>query len=91
MAAIVPYAIWAVLIVTGLSLVAIGIFGVRSLIQGKVEPLTIVLTMIPMLIVVVLGFVMGDWAHAAVLGFLISLVLTSLALLMSGMRSLFGM
>jgi hypothetical protein len=38
----------------------------------------------------VLGLVMGDWAHAAVLAFLISLALTSAALLVSGLKGLLG-
>ena len=90
MAGIVPYAVWAVIIVSGMSLLAIGIFGIRSLIQGKVNPLTIVLTMIPMALLAVLGLVLGDWAYAALLAFLISLALTSAVLLLSGLKGLIG-
>ena len=90
MAGLVPYLIWAVIIVSGLSLLAIGIFGVRSLIQGKVDPLTIVLTMVSIALLGILGLVLGDWAHAAMLAFLISLALTSLVLLLSGLKGLFG-
>ncbi|HAY37805.1 MAG: hypothetical protein HOC28_06030 [Bacteroidetes Order II. Incertae sedis bacterium] len=90
MAGIVPYAVWAVIIVSGMSLLAIGIFGIRSLIQGKVNPLTIVLTMIPMALLAVLGLVLGDWAYAAILAFLISLALTSAVLLLSGLKGLIG-
>lgn len=88
---IVPYAIWAVLIVSGLSLLTMAIFSIRALTQGKVEPLSIVLVTVPILIFGVLGLVLGDWTLAAVYGFLISLALTSLALLLSGMRGLFGL
>jgi len=91
MAGIVPYAIWAVLIISGLSLLTIAVFGLRALTFGNVNPLSIVLMAIPGVLLVVLGFAMGDWAHAAVLTFLIALALTSLSLLMSGIRSLFGM
>ncbi len=90
MAGIVPYAVWAVIIVSWMSLLAIGIFGIRSLIQGKVNPLTIVLTMIPMALLAVLGLVLGDWAYAAILAFLISLALTSAVLLLSGLKGLIG-
>ena len=90
MAGIVPYAVWAVIIVSGMSLLAIGIFGIRSLIQGKVNPLTIVLTMIPMALLAVLGLVLGDWAYAAILALLISLALTSAVLLLSGLKGLIG-
>jgi len=89
MAQIVPYAVWLVIIVTGLGLLAIALFGLRSLIQGKLDPLTIALTAAPLLIVGVLGLVMGDWSHAAILGSLIALALTSLALLLSGVKGLF--
>lgn len=91
MAGLVPYFIWAVLIVSGLSMLAIGLFGIRSLSQGKVNPQTVVLTMIPFAIFGVLGLVLGDWAHAAVLSFLISLALTSAVLLLSGLKGLFGL
>lgn len=88
---IVPYAIWAVLIVSGLSLLTMAIFSIRALTQGKVEPLSIVLVAIPIVVFAVLGLILGDWTLAAVYGFLIALGLTSLALLLSGMRGLFGL
>ncbi|MEQ9104029.1 MAG: hypothetical protein RIE53_04970 [Rhodothermales bacterium] len=90
MEGIVPVAVWLVIAVTGLSLLAIGVFGIRSLVQGKVNPTTIVLTMIPILLLGVLGFVMDSWAEAAVMACLLSIVLTSLALLASGLRGLFS-
>lgn len=89
MEGIVPILVWLVLVVTGLGLLAIGLFGIRSLVQGKLNPVTIVLTMIPIVLLGVLGLVMDSWAEAAVTAFLISLVLTSLALLASGLRGLF--
>jgi hypothetical protein len=90
MEGIVPIAVWLVIAVTGLSLLAIGVFGIRSLIQGKVNPTTIVLTMIPIALLFILGFIMDSWAEAAVMAFLLSLLLTSLALLASGLRGLFS-
>ncbi|NNF03013.1 MAG: hypothetical protein HKN17_00995 [Rhodothermales bacterium] len=91
MTGIVPYAIWAVLIVSGLSLLTMVVFSIKALAQGKVEPLSIILVAIPIVIFGVLGLVLGDWALAAVYGFLISLTLSAIALLLSGMRGLFGM
>ena len=90
MAEIVPYAIWAVLIVSLLSLAAIALFGIRSIVQGKVNPLTAGLTMVPFVLFGVLGLALGDWAHAAILSVLISLALTSAVLLLSGLKGLFG-
>ncbi len=90
MEGLVPIAIWTVLAVTGLSLVAIGLFGIRSMMQGKINPVTMVLTMIPIALLGVLGLVMESWAEAAIMAVLISLGLTAGALLLSGVRGLFG-
>lgn len=90
MAEIVPYAIWAVLIVTALCVVTIALFGIRSLTWGNADPLTIVLTMIPIVIVGILGLFMDNWADAAVLGSLIAIVLASLALVLSSVKGLFS-
>ena len=90
MESIVPIAVWLVLAVTGLSMAAIAVFSIRSLAQGKVNPTTIVLTSVPIVLFLILGLVMDSWAEGAVMAFLISLVLTSLALLMSGLRGLFS-
>ncbi len=90
MAEIVPYAIWAVLIITGASIVTIAAFGLRSLSWGNADTLTIVLTMIPLVIVGILGLIMGNWADAAVLGSLIALVLAAAALILSSFKGLFS-
>lgn len=90
MAEIVPYAIWAVLIITVLSMASIVLFGIRSLARGKVNPLTASLTMLPGLLFLVLGLVLGDWTEGAILAVLISLGLSSAVLLLSGVRGLFG-
>ncbi len=90
MAEIVPYAIWAVLIITGASVVTIAAFGLRSLSWGNADTLTIVLTMIPLVIVGILGLIMGNWADAAVLGSLIALLLAAAALLLSSFKGLFS-
>jgi len=43
-----------------------------------------------MALLAVLGLVLGDWAYAAILAFLISLALTSAVLLLSGLKGLIG-
>jgi hypothetical protein len=90
MESIVPYVIWASLIITGLSLVAIVLFGIRGLTFGHAEPLTLVLLGIPTVILIISGLVMDSWAEAAVVTFLILLVLTIVSLLLSSTRSLLG-
>lgn len=86
---IVPYAIWAGIIIMGLGLVGMVLFGVRSLIHGKIDLLTSVIVLIPAVLLVVLGFVMGDWAMAGIWTMVIMFFLAALALLLSGIRGLF--
>ncbi|MDA1027567.1 MAG: hypothetical protein O3B41_00725 [Bacteroidetes bacterium] len=90
MAEIVPYAIWAVLIITVLSIGSIAAFGIRSVVQGKVNPLTAGLTVIPGALFLIFGLVLGNWTEGAIVAVLISLGLSSLVLLLSGLRGLFG-
>ncbi|PIQ63138.1 MAG: hypothetical protein COV99_04295 [Bacteroidetes bacterium CG12_big_fil_rev_8_21_14_0_65_60_17] len=73
-----------------MGLLAIGLFGIRSLVQGKINPMSMILTMVPIALLVILGLIMDSWAEAAVMAFLISLGLTAGALLLSGVRGLFG-
>ncbi len=91
MESIVPYVIWASLILTGLSLVAVLGYGIRGLAYGKADPTTIALLAIPAVILVVLGLTMDSWAEAAVLTCVITALLTMLALLASSARGLFGL
>jgi len=91
MESIVPYVIWASLIMTGLSLVAVILFGIRGLSYGKADPTTISLLAVPAVILIVLSFVMDTWAEAAVLACVITLILTALALLASSARGLIGL
>ena len=91
MEAIVPYAIWASLILTGLSLIAIALFGIRSLAYGKVNPLSIGTLVVPALVLIAFYLVLDDWAHAAIWTFLVMLVLSLLALLLSSARGMLGL
>ena len=90
METIVPYAIWGVLGLTGLSALAILLFGLRNLTYGKVNPLTVVLSAVPVVLLGAIGFATGDWSYAGIAATLITLAITSLTLLLSGMRGLIG-
>lgn len=83
------YAIWATLILLGLSLVGLGLFGIRSVAQGKVNPLTAAMILIPVVLVVVLGLVLGDWTYAGIWTMVIMLVLGLLSLFLAGLKGLF--
>ncbi len=91
MAGIVPYVIWAALIVTGISLLAIVLFGFRNLTYGKMDYVTMGLLSTPVVLLVVLGLAMDTWAEASITTVVILLVLTSLSLLISSSRGLLGM
>lgn len=90
MDAIVPYAVWAALILVVLGVLAIAIFGARNLTYGKIQPLSAIAIVIPAVILVVLGLVMGDWDQAAIWTVVIMFALAALALLASGLRGLAG-
>ncbi|NBB72747.1 MAG: hypothetical protein GVY35_03595 [Bacteroidetes bacterium] len=89
METIVPYAIWAALILAGLGVLSMGVFSLRNLAYGKVEPLSIAILIIPGVILGILGVVMDTWAQAAMTTLLVMFGLTLLGLLASGIRSLF--
>lgn len=89
MEAIVPYAIWASIIIAGLGILAIAVFSVRGLMYGKVEPISVGVMVVPVVLFVVLGLVMPSWALAAMWTVLIMFALALLALLYTGVRSFF--
>lgn len=91
MESLIPIAVWLVLVLIGLSLVAIAVFAVRNLTYGKVNALTIGLTFIPIALLVVLGFATADWWYAGVIVVIVMLVITSITLLLSGIRGLIGL
>ena len=86
---IVVIAIYIVLALIGLSLVAMLLFGVRSVAFGKINPLTMGIVCVPIVILIVLGFVVGDWARAGILTIITMLALTVIALLITGVKGLF--
>lgn len=85
---ILPIAIWAAILLAGLSILGMGIFGIRSLVYGKVEPLSIVLIAIPGVILVVLGYTMETWVQAGIFTLVIMFGLSLLGLLFTGARQL---
>ena len=73
----------------GLGLLAMLVFGVRSLVYGKLNPLTMAIICMPVVLLLVLGFVMGDWSRAGLLTIAIMLVLALVSLLLTGLKGLF--
>lgn len=89
MQAIVPYAIWAAIILAGLGVLSLVLFSARNLFYGKVEPLSIAILAVPAAILLVLRVIMDTWAQAAIMALLVMFALTILGLLVSGIRGMF--
>ncbi|WP_243663393.1 hypothetical protein [Rhodothermus marinus] len=66
------------------------IFGLRNLTYGKISPISMLIVVLPVLLMVVLGFTMGSWAQAGVITVLVMFALTAIALLLSGLRNMFS-
>lgn len=86
---ILPIAIWAALLLAGLSILGMGIFGIRSLVYGKVEPLSIVLIAVPGVIILILGYTMETWVQAGIFTLVIMFGLALLGLFFTGVRQVF--
>ena len=86
----VQIALYLVLGLLGLGLLAMLVFGVRSLTFGKVDPMTMIFMAVPLLLLVVLGLVMPSWAEAGIMTIMITLGLALLALLYTGVKGLFS-
>lgn len=86
---IVSIAIYIVLALMGLGVLTIALFGVRSMMFQKVDLFSIVSVIVPLVLLVVLGFVMGDWSLAAITTVMVMFGLAVLALLLTGVRGLF--
>jgi hypothetical protein len=83
---ILPIALWAAIGLAGLSILVMGITGLRSVWYGKVQPLTIGVIAIPGVIVLVLGGVMETWVQAGIYTLAIMFGLLILAMVATGLR-----
>jgi hypothetical protein len=90
MDSLVVYATWAGVILCGLALLAIALFGLKSMLHGKVSIFTASIVLLPVVLLVVLGLITGDWAVAGIWTIVIMFVLAALSLFLSGIRGLFS-
>jgi hypothetical protein len=86
---ILPIAIWAAIGLAALSILVMGLSGLRSVWFGKVQPLTIGIIAIPGVLVVVLGFTMETWVQAGIYTLVTMFALLILAMLATGLRQAF--
>lgn len=87
--AILPIAIWTAIALAGLSVLGMGIFGLRSVFYGKLNPLSIVIIAIPGILLAILGFTMETWVQAGIYTLVVMFGLAALSLLLTGLRKLF--
>lgn len=90
MDSIVVYTIWLSVIVMGLAIIGLILFGIRSIAHGKISGMTAGIVLIPVILVVILGLIMGDWASAGIWTMMIMMILAALSLVISGARGLFS-
>lgn len=83
-------AIYIVMGLIGCGLLAMLASGVRSLMFGKVSLMALGIMAVPLLILVVLGLAMDSWAEAGIMTIVISVALTMVGLLVSGIKGLFS-
>lgn len=83
---ILPIALWAAIALAGLSILVMGLSGLRSVWYGKVKPLTIVIIALPLLLVFVLGAVFDTWVQAGIYTLVIMFGLLILSLIATGFR-----
>jgi len=86
---ILPVAIYAALALIGLGLLGMGVSGLRSLVYGKVQTLSILIVGIPAVVILVLRGTMETWAQAGIFTLVVMFALALLALLFAGLRSVF--
>ncbi len=85
---ILVVAVYAVLILAGLGILSIALFGLRNLTYGKVEPLSIGLIALPGVLFAVLGFTVGAWAQAGIMTVISVFGLALLGLVYTGITNL---
>lgn len=87
---IVPLAIWAAAVILGLGLLGMALFGIQSIVNGKINLVTAAIILVPAVLLLILGLIVGDWAVAGIWTLVIMFVLAVISLLVSGIRGLFN-
>lgn len=86
---ILPIALWAAIGLAGLSMLVMGLAGLRSVWFGKVKPLTIGIVSLPGALVLILGITMETWVQAGIYTLVAMFALLILAIIGTGLRQAF--
>lgn len=81
-------ALYIVFALIGLGLLVMLASGVRSLMFGKVKMTSLAFIAVPPVLFLILGLALPTWTDAGIMTIVISLVLTLVALLVSGIKNL---
>ncbi len=81
-------ALYIVFALIGLGLLVMLASGIRSLMFGKVKMLSVAFVAVPPVLFLILGLALPTWTDAGIMTIIISLALTLLALLVSGVKNL---
>ena len=81
-------ALYIVFALIGLGLLVMLASGIRSLMFGKVKMLSIAFVAVPPVLFLILGLALPTWTDAGIMTIIVSLALTLLALLVSGVKNL---
>ncbi|MCY4673108.1 MAG: hypothetical protein OXD43_04965 [Bacteroidetes bacterium] len=81
-------ALYVVFALMGLGLLVMLASGVRSLMFGKVKMISVALVAVPLLLFIVLRLALPTWTDAGIMTIMLSLGLTLVALLVSGIKNL---
>lgn len=81
-------ALYVVFALMGLGLLVMLASGVRSLMFGKVKMISVALVAVPILLFIVLRLALPTWTDAGIMTIMLSLGLTLVALLVSGVKNL---
>lgn len=83
---ILPIALWAAIGLAGLSILVMGLSGLRSVWYGKVQPLTIAVIALPGVLVLILAGVMETWVQAGIYTLAIMFGLLIVGMIATGLR-----
>jgi len=86
---ILPIAIYVALALAGLGILGMGISGLRSLLYGKVEVLSIAIIAIPGVLVLVFRATAETWVQAGIYTLTAMFALALIGMLVTAVRSLF--
>ncbi len=86
----VSIAVYIVLALMGLGLLAMVVFGVRSVMFGKISMGSMAIFAVPVLVLLILGIAMDTWAQAGIWTIVLTLAAALVALLVTGIKGLFS-